>query len=186
MESVVALRRRYSTSPMSPFTPMFFHPYAGAATFFSNIGFLKKPNPASSVFAITSLLIPWFITLKKPYSSHAFTISFATSALSNERSTTGSSLGRIPSLLIAFGAASTMFVSAKDRTGNWKKCFFLTWFYRCCRRYVLMSEDGRERRGKREEKNKWRSKKRRKKVVNCEGRLWAIYAPRTRLKTFLL
>jgi len=110
MESVVALRRRYSTSPMSPFTPMFLHPYAGAAIFFSNIGFPKKPKPASSVFAITSLLIPWFITLKKPYSSHAFTITFATSALSPEKSTTGTSLGIIPSLFIAFGAANTIFI----------------------------------------------------------------------------
>lgn len=129
MEWVVALRRRYSTSPMSPFNPMFLHPYAGAATLFSATGFSKKLNPASSVFDITSWLIPWFITLKKPYSSHAFTMSFATSDLSAVRSTTGISslLGRIPSLLIGFGEANTMFVfvflslKQKEWKGNEKK-----------------------------------------------------------------
>jgi len=86
-------RRRYSSSPVSPWQPMFLQPYpkglAGPACCFSVAGFPKKRAASSSSLVTTSLLTPWFITLKNPYSSHALTINCDTLELSRERSTVG-------------------------------------------------------------------------------------------------
>lgn len=79
MKGELAWRMRYSTSPTSPFNPMFLQPYGAPARIFSGPGLEKKSLASSSTWEIIPCGTPWLITLKKPYSSQAVTISFMAS-----------------------------------------------------------------------------------------------------------
>lgn len=91
LASILALRRRYSTQPTSPFLPICLLPYpngsAGPAFSFSESGKVKNLMASDSNLSMKSMGTPWLMTLKNPNSSQAFTMSCLESGL--DRSMTG-------------------------------------------------------------------------------------------------
>jgi len=89
--SWLVLRRRYSTQPTSPLSPILLLPYpngfAGPDFSFSVRGREKNLKASDSNWDIASIGIPWFMTLKNPKSSQDFTMRLFASGF--DRSTRG-------------------------------------------------------------------------------------------------
>lgn len=108
----LAWRRRYSNSPESPFCPMALVPYpsgfGGPARCFSAAGREKKSNAMVSICDITAAGTLWLITLKKPNSSQAFTMSLEMRPLWQERSMVGMAADLMWSPCTGLKEAATM------------------------------------------------------------------------------